>query len=157
MKKIIATIVLMLITSVGVYAEETTYNTSVKLYEDIQESFVWSIPANFELDINAENPRFNVGVSEAHIAEGNQIDIKIKYSGTNLKSSTDKKGPEIIMKKNGTSINNNDTVLIVNSVYGRTGTVYNQEITIEKYTDPFQYAGRYSLLVEFEASIVPIS
>lgn len=142
----------MFVTSIGVFAEGLS-SQDITLYEDVQESFVWSIP-DTRINIGVSNPTFSVGVTEAHIAEGKHIDIKVNYDGSYLKNKGNNSGSEVVIKKGGQPINNGGVLLTVNSVYGRGEASYNQEITIDKYTNPFLYAGRYELQLEFVAEIV---
>ena len=152
MKKFIIVVLLMFVTSIGVYAEDLD-SKNVTLYEEVQESFMWSIP-DTGINIGESNPEFSVSVTEAHIAEGKHIDIKVNYDGSYLKNVGNKSGSEVFIKKGDQQIESGGLILTVNSVYGREQASYNQEITIDKYTNPFLYAGRYELQLEFVAEIV---
>lgn len=158
MKKLLLIISMMLITSMAVCAEGSALDpVNVTLSEEVPVSFIWSIPSSPVSVL--ENEEFTVGVSEAHLPVGKQVDVKILINSDYLKDENEGSGREVFIYDNTTKIETNASILTVKSGYGansnETGNFKTFEI--KKGTLPlFQHSGTYNMVLVFEASIEDI-
>ena len=152
MKKIITIIVLMLITSIGVYAEETRDEKSIELFEEIPTAYIWTIPAS--LNLSSDNSTFYVEVSEAHLPVNSQLEITVNFDSTKLKQG-EANGATLIIKNGGKDTISESIIMTVKSGDGIKSDAYTENFTIEKGPlSAFNYSGKYSLYLVFEANIV---
>lgn len=155
MKKIIAIIVLMLITSIGVYAEEPVDRSAeVLIYEVIPSSFLWEIPA--EVNLENEETQFQISVKQAHLSPNESVKITVSPVSSRLQDDSGHSLTTFVVKDGQQDVVADEPVLTVASDDGTQSSAYIKTLSIKRGNElkPFQYAGTYKATLTFEASTV---
>ena len=111
----------MLITSIGVYAEETRDEKSIELFEEIPTAYIWTIPAS--LNLSSDNSTFDVEVSEAHLPVNSQLEITVNFDSTKLKQG-EANGATLIIKNGGKDTISESIIMTVKSGDGIKSDAY---------------------------------
>ena len=164
MKKLLIMLLVLLMSSITVMAEEaeetkvtgeTITTQSLEITEELK-GYVWSIPSSINFEEGVAEA--TVKVYSVHIPEGRRLNISVDSVGTKLDMTNNSvSGPVLSLKdKNDNNLQLGVTFLSVesyNDTTNRSDAPVTEKIKIKMTAHPFQAFGSYTGTISFKAVV----